>query len=185
MSDPIPTDELPPIPPKRYFTIGEVSDLCDVKTHVLALLGGRSSTTYNRSNDAATGAYYQEREILLVRRIRALLYDQGYTIGGARQKLSGGDAKQDQKPRPDSWSARPSPSWRGCSPFSSRRDAALRGGTTCRVPCRSGRHRRKPEWATARVVPTTPGGRCQTCDGPGDLAPTGEHCGIAANRIPR
>ena len=95
MSDPIPTDELPPIPPKRYFTIGEVSDLCDVKTHVLRYWE-QEFNDLQPVKRRGNRRYYQEREILLVRRIRALLYDQGYTIGGARQKLSGGDAKQDQ-----------------------------------------------------------------------------------------
>ena len=95
MSDPIPTDELPPIPPKRYFTIGEVSDLCDVKTHVLRYWE-QEFNDLAPVKRAGNRRYYQEHDILLVRRIRALLYDQGYTIGGAKQKLSGGDAKQDQ-----------------------------------------------------------------------------------------
>ena len=95
MSDPIPTDQLPPIPAKRYFTIGEVSEMCEVKTHVLRYWEQEFadlSPVKRRGNRR----YYQERDILLVRRIRALLYDQGYTIGGARQKLAGGEAKQDQ-----------------------------------------------------------------------------------------
>lgn len=95
MSDPTPTDQLPPIPPKRYFAIGEVSELCDVKTHVLRYWEQEFDglTPVKRRGNRR---YYQEHDILLVRRIRALLYDQGYTISGARQKLSGGHAKQDQ-----------------------------------------------------------------------------------------
>ena len=95
MSDPTPTDQLPTIPPKRYFTIGEVSELCDVKTHVLRYWE-QEFEDLNPVKRRGNRRYYQERDILLVRRIRALLYDQGYTIGGARQKLAGSDAKQDQ-----------------------------------------------------------------------------------------
>lgn len=95
MSDPRPTDQLPPIPPKRYFSIGEVSELCDVKTHVLRYWE-QEFDDLEPVKRRGNRRYYQEHDILLVRRIRALLYDQGYTIGGARQKLSGGDAKQDQ-----------------------------------------------------------------------------------------
>ena len=95
MSDPIPTDQLPPIPAKRYFTIGEVSEMCDVKTHVLRYWE-QEFADLSPIKRRGNRRYYQERDILLVRRIRALLYDQGYTIGGARQKLAGGEAKQDQ-----------------------------------------------------------------------------------------
>lgn len=95
MSDPTPTDQLPPIPPKRYFTIGEVSELCDVKTHVLRYWE-QEFEDLDPVKRRGNRRYYQERDILLVRRIRALLYDQGYTIGGARQRLSGGESKQDQ-----------------------------------------------------------------------------------------
>ena len=95
MSDPTPTDQLPPIPPKRYFAIGEVSELCDVKTHVLRYWE-QEFDDLQPVKRRGNRRYYQEHGILLVRRIRALLYDQGYTIGGARQKLSGGESKQDQ-----------------------------------------------------------------------------------------
>ena len=95
MSDPTPTDQLPPIPPKRYSTIGEVSDLCDLKTHVLRYWE-QEFDDLKPVKRRGNRRYYQEHDILLVRRIRALLYDQGYTIGGARQKLTGGDEKQDQ-----------------------------------------------------------------------------------------
>ena len=95
MSDPIPTDQLPPIPAKRYFTIGEVSEMCEVKTHVLRYWE-QEFADLSPIKRRGNRRYYQERDILLVRRIRALLYDQGYTIGGARRKLAGGEAKQDQ-----------------------------------------------------------------------------------------
>ena len=95
MPDPIPTDQLPRIPPKRYFTIGEVSELCGVKSHVLRYWE-QEFDDLRPVKRRGNRRYYQQHDILLVRRIRALLYDQGYTIGGARQKLSGGDAKQDQ-----------------------------------------------------------------------------------------
>ena len=95
MSDPTPTDQLPPIPPKRYFTIGEVSELCGVKTHVLRYWE-QEFDDLQPVKRRGNRRYYREHDILLVRRIRALLYDQGYTIGGARQKLSGGESKQDQ-----------------------------------------------------------------------------------------
>lgn len=95
MSGPTPTDQLPAIPPKRYFTIGEVSDLCDVKTHVLRYWE-QEFTDLRPVKRRGNRRYYKGGDILLVRRIRSLLYDQGYTIGGARQKLADGDAKEDQ-----------------------------------------------------------------------------------------
>ena len=95
MSDPSATEELPPIPAKRYFAIGEVSDLCDVKTHVLRYWE-QEFADLNPVKRRGNRRYYQERDILLVRRIRALLYDQGYTIGGARQRLAGEDERLDQ-----------------------------------------------------------------------------------------
>ena len=95
MSDPIPTDQLPPIPPKRYFTIGEVSELCAVKSHVLRYWE-QEFEGLRPVKRRGNRRYYRERDIILVRRIRALLYDQGYTIAGARQRLTGAEAKQDQ-----------------------------------------------------------------------------------------
>jgi DNA-binding transcriptional MerR regulator len=80
---------LPSIPAKRYFTIGEVSELCRVKPHVLRYWEQEFSQlrpTKRRGNRR----YYQHHEVLLVRRIRELLYEQGFTISGARNKLEGG-----------------------------------------------------------------------------------------------
>jgi len=82
-----PTEDgaLPPIPPKRYFTIGEVAQLCDVKPHVLRYW--EQEFTQLRPAKRANRRYYQHHEVLLVRRIRHLLHDEGYTIAGARQRL--------------------------------------------------------------------------------------------------
>jgi len=87
-------DELPPIPGKNYFTIGEVSSLCDVKPHVLRYWEqefANLSPTKRRGNRR----YYQHHDVILIRQIRSLLYQQGFTIDGARQKLSGKDAIED------------------------------------------------------------------------------------------
>ena len=81
-----PKAELPPIPAKRYFTIGEVSDLCAVKPHVLRYWEQEFSQlkpVKRRGNRR----YYQHHEVLLIRRIRDLLYEQGFTIHGARHRL--------------------------------------------------------------------------------------------------
>ena len=78
---------LPPIPAKRYFTIGEVSDLCGVKSHVLRYWE-QEFTQLKPLKRRGNRRYYQHHEVLLVRRIRELLYDQGYTIHGARIQLS-------------------------------------------------------------------------------------------------
>ncbi len=82
-------DELPPIPAKRYFTIGEVSELCGVKPHVLRYWEqefNQLKPVKRRGNRR----YYQHHEVLLVRRIRELLYSQGFTISGARNRLDEG-----------------------------------------------------------------------------------------------
>jgi DNA-binding transcriptional MerR regulator len=86
--------ELPPIPGKRYFTIGEVSELCDVKAHVLRYWE-QEFPQLKPVKRRGNRRYYQHHDVLTVRRIRSLLYDQGFTIGGARQQLSGEAAKQD------------------------------------------------------------------------------------------
>jgi DNA-binding transcriptional MerR regulator len=78
--------ELPPIPAKRYFTIGEVSELCGVKPHVLRYWE-QEFTQLRPVKRRGNRRYYQHHEVLLVRRIRTLLYEQGFTIHGARQKL--------------------------------------------------------------------------------------------------
>ena len=78
---------LPPIPAKRYFTIGEVSDLCGVKPYVLRYWE-QEFTLLKPMKRRGNRRYYQHHEVLLVRRIRELLYDQGFTISGARNRLS-------------------------------------------------------------------------------------------------
>ncbi|MHB0990513.1 MAG: MerR family transcriptional regulator [Burkholderiales bacterium] len=86
MADRQPTSVLPPIPAKRYFTIGEVGELCAVKPHVLRYWEQEFSQlkpVKRRGNRR----YYQHHEVLLIRRIRELLYEQGFTISGARNRL--------------------------------------------------------------------------------------------------
>jgi len=94
MLEPSQNNELPAIPGKRYFTIGEVSDLCCVKAHVLRYWEQEfpQLTPVKRRGNRR---YYQRQDVLMIRQIRSLLYDQGYTIGGAKQKLSGNDTKDD------------------------------------------------------------------------------------------
>ena len=77
---------LPPIPAKRFFTIGEVSELCGVKPHVLRYWE-QEFTQLKPVKRRGNRRYYQHHEVLLIRRIRALLYEQGFTISGARNKL--------------------------------------------------------------------------------------------------
>jgi DNA-binding transcriptional MerR regulator len=86
MLEPSNNNELPAIPGKRYFTIGEVSELCSVKPHVLRYWEQEFSQlkpVKRRGNRR----YYQRHDVLMIRQIRALLYEQGFTIGGARQRL--------------------------------------------------------------------------------------------------
>ena len=78
--------QLPPIPAKRYFTIGEVSELCGVKPHVLRYWE-QEFTQLKPVKRRGNRRYYQHHEVLLIRRIRQLLYDQGFTISGARNQL--------------------------------------------------------------------------------------------------
>ena len=80
------TSVLPPIPAKRYFTIGEVADLCAVKPHVLRYWE-QEFTQLNPMKRRGNRRYYQHHEVLMVRRIRDLLYEQGFTISGARIQL--------------------------------------------------------------------------------------------------
>ncbi|MCW8963368.1 MAG: MerR family transcriptional regulator [Gammaproteobacteria bacterium] len=94
MLDPGDTNDLPPIPGKRYFTIGEVSDLCAVKPHVLRYWE-QEFPQLKPVKRRGNRRYYQRHDVLMIRQIRNLLYEQGFTIGGARQKLSGEDAKDD------------------------------------------------------------------------------------------
>ena len=83
---------LPAIPAKRYFTIGEVSELCGVKPHVLRYWE-QEFTQLRPVKRRGNRRYYQHHEVLLVRRIRELLYQEGFTISGARHRLEGGDVK--------------------------------------------------------------------------------------------
>ncbi len=94
MLEPGNNDELPVIPGKRYFTIGEVSDLCGVKPHVLRYWE-QEFPQLKPVKRRGNRRYYQRHDVLVIRQIRSLLYDQGFTIGGARQQLSGENAKQD------------------------------------------------------------------------------------------
>ena len=95
MLDPGQNNELPPIPGKRYFTIGEVSQLCDVKPHVLRYWE-QEFPQLKPVKRRGNRRYYQRQDVIVIRQIRSLLYDQGFTIGGARQRLEGDDAKEDQ-----------------------------------------------------------------------------------------
>jgi DNA-binding transcriptional MerR regulator len=81
-----PKTPLPPIPAKRYFTIGEVSELCGVKPHVLRYWE-QEFTQLKPVKRRGNRRYYQHHEVLLIRRIRELLYEQGFTISGARARL--------------------------------------------------------------------------------------------------
>ena len=85
--------ELPPIPAKRYFTIGEVSELCDVKPHVLRYWE-QEFTQLKPVKRRGNRRYYQHHEVLLIRRIRELLYEDRYTIDGARHVLEGGESQK-------------------------------------------------------------------------------------------
>lgn len=80
-------NELPPIPAKRYFTIGEVSELCAVKPHVLRYWE-QEFPQLKPVKRRGNRRYYQRQDVLLIRQIRSLLYEQGYTIGGARQRMT-------------------------------------------------------------------------------------------------
>ena len=84
--------QLPPIPAKRYFTIGEVSELCGVKPHVLRYWE-QEFTQLKPVKRRGNRRYYQHHEVLLIRKIRELLYEQGFTISGARNKLDVVDLK--------------------------------------------------------------------------------------------
>ncbi len=92
MVEPVKNVQLPPIPAKRYFTIGEVSDLCGVKPHVLRYWE-QEFTQLKPVKRRGNRRYYQHHEVLLIRKIRELLYEQGFTISGARNRLDGGDGK--------------------------------------------------------------------------------------------
>ncbi len=88
------SSELPPIPNKRYFTIGEVSELCAVKPHVLRYWE-QEFQDLKPVKRRGNRRYYQRHDVILIRQIRSLLYEQGYTIGGARQQLSSEETRED------------------------------------------------------------------------------------------
>jgi DNA-binding transcriptional MerR regulator len=94
MLEPSNNDELPTIPGKRYFTIGEVSELCGVKPHVLRYWE-QEFPQLKPVKRRGNRRYYQRQDVLVIRQIRALLYDQGFTIGGARNRLEGEEARED------------------------------------------------------------------------------------------
>jgi DNA-binding transcriptional MerR regulator len=94
MLEPSNNNELPTIPGKRYFTIGEVSELCAVKPHVLRYWE-QEFPQLKPIKRRGNRRYYQRQEVILIRQIRSLLYEDGFTIGGARQKLSGDEIKAD------------------------------------------------------------------------------------------
>ena len=86
--------ELPAIPAKRYFTIGEVSDLCGVKPHVLRYWE-QEFPQLKPVKRRGNRRYYQRQDVITIRQIRSLLYDEGFTIGGARNRLDGDEARED------------------------------------------------------------------------------------------
>jgi DNA-binding transcriptional MerR regulator len=87
-------NELPVLPGKRYFTIGEVSELCGVKPHVLRYWE-QEFPQLKPVKRRGNRRYYQRQDVLMIRQIRSLLYELGYTIGGARQRLSGEEAREE------------------------------------------------------------------------------------------
>ena len=97
MLDPAANVALPPIPATRYFTIGEVSELCGVKPHVLRSWE-QEFTQLKPVKRRGNRRYYQHHEVLLIRKIRELLYEQGFTISGARNRLDGAEESIDLIP---------------------------------------------------------------------------------------
>ena len=94
MLDPGSNRELPPIPAKRYFTIGEVSELCAVKPHVLRYWE-QEFPQLEPVKRRGNRRYYQRHDVIMIRQIRSLLHEQGFTILGARQQLEGENAQDD------------------------------------------------------------------------------------------
>jgi DNA-binding transcriptional MerR regulator len=116
---------LPPIPAKRYFTIGEVSELCGVKPYVLRYWE-QEFTQLKPMKRRGNRRYYQHHEVLLIRRIRDLLYDQGFTISGARNRLTeqgirGAPANGNEAPAPSGETAKALDAAAGAAPA----DAAM------------------------------------------------------------
>ncbi len=102
--------ELPPIPAKRYFTIGEVSELCGVKPHVLRYWE-QEFTQLKPVKRRGNRRYYQHHEVLLVRRIRELLYEEGFTISGARNRLDDTPVRAETARPPSALAAAPASSF--------------------------------------------------------------------------
>lgn len=98
MLEPSNNAQLPEIPSKRYFTIGEVSELCDVKPHVLRYWE-QEFPQLKPVKRRGNRRYYQRQDVMIIRNIRSLLYEQGYTIGGARLQLT--DVRQPEKDEPE------------------------------------------------------------------------------------
>jgi len=96
MLEPTNNNELPVIPGKRYFTIGEVSDLCAVKPHVLRYWE-QEFPQLRPIKRRGNRRYYQRQDVVLIRQIRSLLYEQGFTIGGAKQQLSEGSTQESDR----------------------------------------------------------------------------------------
>src|SRR5258707_10467555 len=94
MLEPSNNNDLPPIPGKRYFTIGEVSDLCGVKPHVLRYWE-QEFPQLKPVKRRGNRRYYQRQDVLIIRQIRSLLYEQGFTIGGVPNRLTGQHAQVD------------------------------------------------------------------------------------------
>jgi len=94
MLEPSNNNELPPIPGKRYFTIGEGSELCSVKPHVLRYWE-QEFPQLKPVKRRGNRRYYQRQDVIIIRQIRSLLYEHGFTIGGARQQLESEDTKTD------------------------------------------------------------------------------------------
>ncbi len=94
MLEPRNNNQLPPIPGKRYFTIGETSKLCGVRAHVLRYWE-QEFPQLKPVKRRGNRRYYQRKDVIIIRQIRALLYEEGFTIGGARQRLTGDAFKSD------------------------------------------------------------------------------------------
>jgi DNA-binding transcriptional MerR regulator len=107
--------ELPPIPAKRYFTIGEVSDLCGVKPHVLRYWE-QEFTQLKPVKRRGNRRYYQHHEVLLIRRIRELLYEEGFTISGARNRLDNARLDHARGEHPEEKAEPPAREVRGTPP---------------------------------------------------------------------
>ena len=104
--------ELPPIPAKRYLTIGEVSELCGVKPHVLRYWE-QEFTQLKPVKRRGNRRYYQHHEVLLIRRIRELLYEEGFTISGARNRLDSNTTGTEERGELPARNGRPAPATNG------------------------------------------------------------------------